>query len=96
MRDLKSDGYLKTCGYCGCLIYMKADHDDRWRPYESWKDGACDEGEWVMHQCDGGPRGRDSAVWTLADPLPPSHQSVFSRYRQGRDKDSRRTGGQYT
>ncbi len=30
---------------------MKRDHDDSWRPYESWAAGNVDEGEWVIHEC---------------------------------------------
>ena len=30
---------------------MKLDHDDCWRPYESWAAGNVDEGEWEIHEC---------------------------------------------
>lgn len=46
-------GYLKRCMYCGDRIYMKCDYDGQWRPYESWVNGSVEEGEWIIHECEG-------------------------------------------
>jgi hypothetical protein len=95
MKDSKADGYLKACRFCGDLIYMKPDNDARWRPYESWKDGACEEGEWVGHQCDKGPRIPEAAIWTPCEPSSPSQQGVFSRFLKSQPNDHHRSGGRY-
>lgn len=47
----ESSGFLRKCDRCGTMIYMKPDFDGRWKPYESWFDGAVQEGEWVRHMC---------------------------------------------
>lgn len=47
----ENDGRLSTCRYCRETIYFKVDYDGRWRPYESWTAGNCDEGEWILHRC---------------------------------------------
>lgn len=77
MHLLKRSGYLKSCCHCGNQIYMKHDHDDRWRPYRSWLNGDCDEGEWIIHSCAGQQAGTSSG-WQRADgpTLPPV--GVFS------------------
>jgi hypothetical protein len=42
---------VKRCEGCGDLIYIKKDNDGVYRPYESWLEGAVEEGEWELHHC---------------------------------------------
>lgn len=46
-----SSGRLTACKYCRQTIYMHQDRDGRWRPFDSWVAGACDEGKFVLHDC---------------------------------------------
>lgn len=84
MNESCTGGYLKKCCDCGKSIYMKEDFDSRWRPYESWIDGACDEGEWIRHQCNDGHRGGEGPIWTPDNSSPSSGGGVFARFLRGR------------
>ena len=46
-----SHGRLTTCKYCRQTIYMHENENGRWRPFESWVAGACDEGDFILHDC---------------------------------------------
>jgi len=78
MHGSQNPGYLKECRHCGHTIYMAPTPNGCFRPCESWKAGACDEGEWIGHYCVGSSRSRD-AGWTPYVGPPPRADNPFSR-----------------
>lgn len=51
-------GYIRQCKYCGMSIYMLETKTGHFLPFESWKAGSVDPGDWVYHDCDAKPARR--------------------------------------
>jgi hypothetical protein len=82
----QKDGYLKKCNGCGHQIYMKRDHDDQWRPYESWKAETVDEGEWKSHECSARPAVVLQPVAVRPVPPPPTRTPLQRVMKEITDK----------